>query len=420
MIERKQYFDIKKWIWKEKIIILKGARQVGKTTLMKKLENDLIKQWKTTIFLFADDISNQKIFKSPDDLIYFLDFKFNLDSISEKVYVFIDEFQYIKNAGLFLKNIFDKYKSKLQIIVSGSSSLEITKNTEFLTWRNIEFYIDRIGFKEFLEYKFSKEISFNLDKLDKIQKFYSFFEKDLEKYFIEYLSFWWYPEIVYTKIEDEKLLILDSIYKNYIEKDIIAFLKIENITAFNNLIKILSSQVWNLMNKNEISNTIWISRNTLDKYLDILKGTFIFNYLPPYFTNIRKELTKMPKVFSEDLGILNYVLWKNLSLKNELDLGQIVENFVYRELKNKDKFSKLYFYQTVSKAEIDFVYEDFDKKISILEVKYRNKVQIPSIFKRFEWNYKDKLKNKIIITKNICEYKNWVYFIPACIISLIN
>jgi len=420
MIERKQYFDIKKWIWKEKIIILKGARQVGKTTLMKKLENDLIKQWKTTIFLFADDISNKKIFETPDDLIYFLDFKFNLDSISEKIYVFIDEFQYIKNAGLFLKNIFDKYKDKLQLIVSGSSSLEITKNTEFLTWRNIEFYIDRIGFKEFLEYKFSKEISFNLDKLDKIQKFYSFFEKDLEKYFIEYLSFWWYPEIVYTKIEDEKLLILDSIYKNYIEKDIIAFLKVENITAFNNLIKILSSQVWNLMNKNEISNTIWISRNTLDKYLDILKGTFIFNYLPPYFTNIRKELTKMPKVFSEDLGILNYVLWKNLSLKNELDLGQIVENFVYRELKNKDKFSKLYFYQTVSKAEIDFVYEDFDKKISILEVKYRNKVQIPSIFKRFEWIYKDKLKNKIIITKNICEYKNWVYFIPACIISLIN
>jgi predicted AAA+ superfamily ATPase len=237
---------------------------------------------------------------------------------------------------------------------------------------------------------------------------------------MEYLSFWGYPEIIETSLNDEKLIILDSIYKNYIEKDIIAFLKIENIRAFNNLIKILSWQVWNLLNKNEISNTIWISRITLDKYLEILSWTFIFDYLPPYFSNIRKELTKMPKVFARDLWILNYSLWKNLSLKNDIDLWAIVENFIYRELKNKNNFSKLYFYQTVSKSEIDFILEDFEKKLSVIEVKYRKKVVIPSIFKRFDDNYSELIKNKIIFTKDICKYENWIYYIPALLVSLID
>jgi len=419
MINRKIYEKIKKWIWKEKIIILKWARQVGKTTLMKQIEKDLIEKKEQTFFIYADDLSNKKLFESVDNFIYFLDFKFNLNSW-KKLYLFIDEFQYIENAWLFLKNIFDKYKTKIQIIVSGSSSLEITKNTEFLTWRNIEFYIDRINFQEFLEYKFRKGISFNLKNFQEIEKFYNIFKNDLEKYFLEYLSFWWYPEIVISKTIDEKIDILDSIYKNYIQKDIIAFLKIENIQAFNNLIKILANQVWNLVNKSELANTIWISRNTLDKYLDILKWTFIFEYLPPYFTNIRKELTKMPKVFALDMWILNYILWKNLSLAQEVDLWQEVENFVFRELFYKDKLSKLYFYQTLSKAEIDFIYENFEKKLSIIEVKYRNKVKIPTIFKKFEEKYKDQLKNKLIITKDVCKYENWVYFIPACMIGVVN
>ena len=416
MIKRGIYKEIEKWIGKEKIIILKWARQVGKTTIMKKIQNDLDKQWKKTFFIYADDLSNQNIFNTPDDLLYFLEFKFNIGSLKEKFYLFIDEFQYINNAWLFLKNIFDKHKENIQIIVSGSSSLEITKNTEFLTGRNIEFYIDRINYKEFIEYKIWKEISFNLENINEIRRFYNIFKNDLDRYFLEYLSFGGYPELVDTKTETEKLDILSSIYKNYIEKDIISFLKIENITAFNNLIKILSWQIWNLLNKNELSNTIWLSRVTLDKYLDILKWTFIFDYLPPYFSNIRKELTKMPKVFWNDLGIINYVLWKTLSLKNEIDLWSIVENFVYRELKNKNKLSKLYFYQTVSKSEIDFILEDFEKNLSIIEVKYRKKVQKPAIFNKFQNNYQDLLKNKIIITKDILKFEDWIYYIPACIL----
>ena len=416
MINRKVYEDIIQWIWKDKILILKWARQVWKTTIMKKIQSQLEKEWKKTFFIFADDLSNKSLFETPDKFIYFLNFKFDIDKLDTKLYVFIDEFQYIDNAWLFLKNIFDKYKEKLQLIVSGSSSLEITKNTEFLTWRNIEFYIDRISYKEFLEYKFNKTLTFTFKDFDQIKQFYSVFKDELEKYFLEYISFGWYPEVITSNTEKEKMYILNSIYKNYIEKDIVAFLKITNITAFNNLVKILSSQIWNLLNKMELSNTLWISRITLDKYLDILKWTFIFYYLPPYFSNIRKELSKMPKVFWEDLWIINYILWRNLLLKDELNLWAIVENFVYKQLMYKDKFSKLYFYQTISKAEIDFVLENFDKTLSIFEVKYRKKVQVPNVFKKFEDKYSSLLLNKFIITKDILKYEKWVYFIPACVL----
>jgi len=419
MIKRQKYIsNIKKWIWKEKILILKWARQVWKTTLMKQIEKNLISKWEKTVFLFADDISNENIFSSPDNLIYFLEFKHNLKKLIEnnkKLYLFIDEFQYIKNAWLFLKNIFDKYKSNIQIICSWSSSLEITKNTEFLTWRNIEFYIDRINYKEFLEYKFNKQLNFSLENFSQLKDFYSFYKKDLEKYFFEYISFGWYPEIIISNTVEEKIQILNSIYKNYIEKDIVNFLKIENVRWFNDLIKFLSAQVWNLLNKNNISNTIGISRITLDKYLDILKWTFIFNYIPPYYSNIKKELSKMPKVFWEDLGILNFSLWQILNLENLVNIWWIVENFVYRELNHKNSLNKVYFYQTVSKAEIDFVYEKFNKRISIIDVKYRKNVKVPWIFKKFEEKYWNILDKKIIITNNLLKFEDWVYFVPACL-----
>lgn len=416
MIKRTNYIsEIEKWVWKEKILILKWARQVGKTTLMKELEKNLILKWEKTAFLFADDFSKNNIFKWVESLIYFLNQEHDLRNVKWKFFLFIDEFQYIKNPGLFLKNIFDKYKDKIQIICSWSSSLEITKNTEFLTWRNIEFYIDKINYKEFSEYKFWRILNFNLKNFSELEDFFNFYKEDLERNFLEYLSFWWYPEIITSNTREEKIQILNSIYKNYIEKDIINFLNIENIKWFNDLIKILSSQIWNLMNKNEISSTIWISRITLDKYLDILKWTFIFNYIPPYYSNIRKELSKMPKVFWEDLWIINFSLWQNLNLKNLINIWWIVENFIYRELNYKNILNKTYFYQTISKAEIDFIYERFDKKIDIIEVKYRNKIKTPLIFKNFEENYKNILDKKIIITKDSLSFENWIYFIPACL-----
>ena len=420
MIQRKYIEEIKFWLQKEKIIILKWARQVGKTTLMKKIEQYIQQEnlWKT-LFLFADKIDNQNIFSTPDNFLNYL--KYNYNFPNEYIFVFIDEFQFINNTGTFLKNIFDEYKDRLQIIVSGSSSLEISKNSEFLTGRAIDFYIDRISFREFFIYRHNLTHIpvFEMSQHDELKSFYALFKQKLEHDFISYLTYGWYPEIVVNKENKSKELILSQIIETYIQKDIIHFLKIENIGAFNNLIKLLASNIWNLVNINEISSTLNISVQTVNKYLDILEWTFVFSRISPFFKNIRKELSKMPKIYIEDIWIKNYSLRQFDSITKKIDLWSEVENFVYNELTKQFEKKQIYFYRTVSKAEIDFVIEKSFEKYILIEVKYRNKkIPVPVIMRNFEESYGK--HQKIIITKEYLSQEDDLYYIPAVLLPFMK
>lgn len=411
---------MKPWLKKEKILILKWARQVGKTTLLRELEWYIQQEnLGKTLFLYADRIDNENIFSTPDNFLNYL--KYNCNFPDEYIFVFIDEFQFIRNAWMFLKNIFDAYKDKLQIIVSGSSSLEISKNSEFLTGRAIAFSIERIGFKEFFVYNQNLQNipAFSTTNFDEIESFYGLFKQKLENDFLLYLTYGWYPEIITNKDIHIKERILSQIVETYIEKDIIHFLKIENIGAFNNLIKLLSSNIWNLVNIHEIASTLNISMQTVNKYLDILEWTFIFSRISPFFKNVRKELSKMPKIFVEDLWIKNYSLREFGSVSKKIDLWSEVENFVYNELSKRFEKKQIYFYRTISKAEIDFVIEKSFEKYILLEVKYRNKnIPEPVVMRNFEENYWK--QQKIIITKDYLWYKDGLYHIPATLFSFVD
>jgi len=261
-----------------KIIILRGPRQAWKTTLMKDIQDNLSN--KKTVFLNMDDLDLKSKISTPKDLINYLKFEFWYNE-QDELTIFLDEFQNIENAWFFLKNIYDTYKN-ISLICSWSSSLEITKNSEFLTGRKIVFDITSFTFVEYLKTKEFKHsnIKFKLKDFAEIQDFYKFYWKGLNSYLEEYLTIWWYPEIVLTSWNLRKQIAKDII-ETYIKKDITAFLKIENIWAFNNLLKIFASQIWNLVNKSEINNTIWISINTLWKYIEILEWTFILNLKSP-------------------------------------------------------------------------------------------------------------------------------------------
>jgi len=418
MIKRDVVYKIEHWLWKEKIIILKWARQVWKTTLMKEVEKYIKKDNNISVFLQADKLDNSSIFKSPDSLIVYLKNKY--DFPNKYIYLFIDEFQYIEEAGLFLKNIFDEYKDKLQIIVSGSSSLEITKNSEFLTWRAITFYIDRITFYDFFNFKeaVNNSSKFKLNNFKELEKFYTVFKPSLEKHFLDYITYWAYPEVVSTINLSDKKDIIDQIIQTYIEKDIVNFLKIENVRAFNDLVKLLSSSIWGLININEISSTLNISMQSVNKYIDILEWTFVFSRIKPFFKNVRKELSKMPKIFVEDLSIKNYSLREFNSINDKIDLWSEVENFVYTELSKVYKKDQIFFYRTISKAEIDFVIEESYNSYILIEVKYRNKVWLPKVMKNFEEKYG--VNKKIIITKDLLNIVDDTYYVPACLLSFVE
>ncbi len=413
MIKREILPHILHWIGKEKILILKGARQVGKTTLLKQVIDEISKRNTDTsiAYLRADNSEDSQFLQSTAILEEYLK---RLHGFPEKyVYLFIDEFQIIDNAGMFLKNIFDKYKENLQIVVSGSSSLEITKNTEFLTGRSIDFDISRITFREYFNYENQSNIEqIPLNNFDELKLFYETFAQKIDIQFKEYLSFGGYPEVITTVEHADKETILNSIVKTYIEKDIAGFLKIENITGFNNLLKILSAQIGNLVNLSEVSNTTTLSRNTAEKYLSVLIGTYVFNLVTPYYKNIRSELSKMPKVYTLDIGICNYFT-RSLYADNRLN-GSIIENFVYLHLLDQYKKDDIHFYRTIGGSEIDFVIENQENTVILGEVKYRTKTTLPVAMKNFIARYPNSTTHKIIFTKDtLSQNTNGVIFLPA-------
>jgi len=415
MINREILPKIEFWLGKEKILIIKGARQVGKTYLLKEIKKSLEIAGKKVVYLFADDLDNRPKLKSLATLELYLEQYHNFPN--KFIYLMIDEFQVLDDAGLFLKNIFDKYKDKIQLIVSGSSALEINKNSEYLTGRAIHFNVDRVNFKEYFD--FNEGINtprYELSDFQKLKLFFEISKTKLELSLENYLSYGGYPEVIITKEAFEKEEVLKSIIKTYIDKDIINQLNVENITGFNNLIKILAGQIGQLVNSHELSNTVNLSINTLKKYVDILVGTYIIDLVSPYFKNIRSEISKMPKVYMLDVGIRNYLLRSfNITIDER---GGVMENFVYNTLLTQHPKEYIHFYRTNSGSEIDFVIEDKNNKLTLCEVKYRSKVSIPLIMKNFAERY-DGVGKKLIITRDILKKEGEVYFIPAMLLPFV-
>ncbi|KKP39878.1 MAG: hypothetical protein UR28_C0004G0010 [Candidatus Peregrinibacteria bacterium GW2011_GWF2_33_10] len=419
IISREINEKITPWLKTEKIIIIKGSRQTGKTTLLNSIKENLEKKGELTFYISAEQRYAKNILLSPDHLIDSIKEKYDLEK--EFVFIFIDEFQYIKKAGLFLKELFDRYKKNIQLIVSGSSSLEISKNTEFLTGRKIEFTLQPFNFTEFL---LSKNVNFNTQKFNlnelrknfkKIKIFYDLHKEFLENALQEYIIYGGYPESAIEKDKEKKKIILNDIITTYIEKDIATFQDIENLSAYEKLIRLCSSQTSNLLNKNKLSNDLEISAPTVKKYLKILEGTYILKLLNPYSTNVRKQLTKMPKIYLEDLGVRSTIL--NDFYIPEENLGHLVETFIYIHLPH-EFYVKKYFYRTLGGLEVDFLIEGPDLKAAI-EVKYRPKIdKTPISLERFA--SENKHFQKIVATKNQLEVHKDTFFIPTVLFPFLK
>jgi len=402
IIERAILTKIRSWFGKEKILILKGARQVGKTTILKQIKQELEQNKQKAIYFSLDAEISNPIFKEPRLFIKFLEDQF----ADAYLYVLLDEFQYLDQAGVFLKVVFDELKAKVQLIISGSSSLEITKNTEFLTGRKIEFSVATFNFKEYLTAKTSLKLDqiFNLANFQELRDFNQIYSNQLQTNFVDYLTYGGYPEVVLETNSEHKELILKELITTYLQKDISGFLKIENISGFNNLIRVLAAQIGNLVNKSELSNTLNLSYETLNKYLDMLAGTYVFNFVSPFAQNVRKELAKMPKIFINDLGIKKIVLREGTQLDYDFIAGSAIENYVYLGLKQQFDADNIYFYRTISKSEIDFVVQNQEKLI-LIESKFTNKVSlnIPKAFAKFVLHYPN-IEAEIILTKNTLDF----------------
>jgi len=417
IIKRRLFEKLLPWFDSPHILIIKGARRAGKTTLLKFLEGYLKKQGQRVAFLAVDQHLFEPYLKDPLLFERYLHQEGLLDD--GRLFLLLDEFQYLNDPGLFLKVLYDRLSPKLKLIVSGSSSLEISRTREFLTGRKIEFILERFSFLEFLSAVFPKKLweEVPFDDWNTLKEISVLYQRELKRYFVEYVNWGGYPEVILTPVEEQKETILREILATYLQKDVAAFLQVENISAFNHLIRILAAQIGSLLNKSELADTLKIRFETVSRYLDILEGTFIFHLLRPYYRNIRKELSKNPKIYARDFGIVYFALRRIFNTYEEIS-GHEVENFVFRGIIEQFPLEDIYFYRTRSGAEIDFLVAQ--EKTYLIECKFRNQIKIPKIFLNFEERYPEKETLRIIITKDRLERKKKTYYIPAYMFSFLQ
>lgn len=338
--------EIEKYLPADEVILIVGARQVGKTTILHQAADILKSQNQPVHFLNLEDPDYLNLLNSSPKNLFKI-FPFNLN---QRNFLILDEIQYLVNPSNFLKYFYDEYRGKIKIMASGSSAFYLDKKfKDSLAGRKKIFYLYNLSFREFLKFKGEDR----LRSLDRSNAPSSEKEKILI-YYYEYLCFGGYPRVVLTHDKEEKIDILRDIAYSYIKKDIYES-NIRQDETFYRLFKILSSQIGNLVNTSELASTLGISRSAIDNYLYVMQKSFHIVLIKPFFKNIRKELSHMPKVYFIDLGLRNFFK-NNFDLyQNREDKGHLLENAFFRQLLNKFDYTQIHFWRTIQKKEVDFV-----------------------------------------------------------------
>ena len=394
--QRKIYKTLFENLINNKIIILTGARQVGKTSLMKKMLED-VKKGQNTAFLDMDLAAN---LEKGESLEKFMDFLYLNGYTEEKdrFYVFVDEFQRSQDLANVFKNIYDHYKN-IKIIASGSSSLTIKNNLkESLAGRKFIFEINPLDFEEFLIFKQDKKALDYYKNIPKLKSSDAQLPSLLEKYLSEFLIFGGYPEVALNDNYETKKKLLESIFDLYIEKDIMIFSDIENIPAFKKIVGILAVNNGQLINYDRLAREAGIHNKTVRSYLSLIEDTYIVKEVKPFHSNKNKELTKTPKYYFSDIGVRNYFLNNYSDLKKRVDKGQIWETYVLQELV-KNGFPNVKFWRTKNGKELDFILEE-ENEILPIEVKYESRGEASHLNNLFYFLDTYNLSTGFLLSKN--------------------
>ncbi len=325
-----------------KIVILYGARQVGKTTLANHLLDELefnalrinAEQTKYQEILASKDVDKLRSFIGDHDLL------------------FIDEAQYIDDVGVNLKLIHD-HLPEIKVLVTGSSSFDLSsKITEPLTGRAWQHILYPIAFSE----------------LAKIQS-----EFEVENQLEERLIFGSYPEVLTIQPYKDKQRYLQTLSTAYLFKDVFTFANIKHHSKVKQLLKLLAFQVGSEVSIQELAMKLGISRDAVNNYIDLLEKAFVIFRLSGFSRNLRKEITKMDKIYFYDLGVRNAVIDNFKLLNSRQDIGQLWENFLIAERQKRNSYQRhycgSYFWRLHSGAELDYV-EEYAGQLDAYEFKW--------------------------------------------------
>ena len=385
MIRRKKHTIISNHISKREFTILIGARQIGKSTLLKQLFEELKQNGEAVFFLNLDrkDIL-EELNQNPENLLKICPLQSD-----KKIIVFIDEIQYLDDATNFLKLLFDEYSTQLKIVATGSSAFYIDRQfNDSLVGRKKIFQMGTLDFEEFLLFKNRADLVNEISQFKSKKKSKSIQENLLWAYMDEFINYGGYPAVVLEENIEDKIELLREIRDSYIKRDVLES-GITDETKFYRMLMLLASQTGNLLNVNEISNTLRISNATVENYLYVLQKCFHITLLKPFYANLRKELTKMPKVYINDLGLRNVLINYFSPLEQRADKGAVLENFSYRLLSERFEDDQIKYWRTADGNEVDFVIETSYLKGFAVEIKFSEQEAKTSKYNKFIQNYPD-------------------------------
>jgi predicted AAA+ superfamily ATPase len=372
MIKRTLQEKIESKLFKRKAIIIYGARQVGKTTLIKEIQKKFNQNETSYLNCDEPDIRLNLTDVSSTELKQF---------IGKKKILFIDEAQRIRNIGVTIKLIVDNIPD-IQVIATGSSSLDLSNEIiEPLTGRKYEFHLYPLSISE-------------------IKSKYS--DLEIKRLLERRIIYGMYPEV--EQKPDESALLLKNLAGSYLYKDVLQYQDIRRPEILERLLAALALQIGNEVSYNELANLLGVRKETVANYIQLLEKAFVIFRLSPFSRNLRNEISKMRKIYFYDTGIRNALInnFNKLSLRQ--DTGALWENFLISERIKRNNNNGLlinsYFWRTHQQQEIDYLEEE-GGNLAAYEIKWQlEKVRMPKIF----LHTYAKSSFKIISNKNFIEF----------------
>ncbi len=372
MIQRALESQVVNRLHQNKVLVITGARQVGKTTMLKNIFN---RTDFSVLWLNADE-----------DRVRTLLSELNVPSlqlvIGKYKYVVIDEIQRIENAGLLLKILHDNFP-EVQFIATSSSALDISASLfEPLTGRHFLFHLHPFGLHEL--YRDSSP-----------------FEVEGELPF--HLIYGNYPDICNNR-SDAKFL-LQHLAGQYLYKDVLAWKDIRKPQILDKLLKLLAYQTGSEVSLHELAKQLKVSSETIDLYIDLLEKSFVVFRLKSISRNPRKEVSKMSKIFFWDNGIRNAVIDNFDDMELRQDTGALWENFMIAErlksIVSQNSTPKSYFWRNYNQSEVDYV-EEINGELSAFEMKW-NTLTKQKVTKAFTNDYPD-AETQVITPRNFFKF----------------
>lgn len=358
-----------------KVVVLLGPRRVGKTILLQQVIESLDEPY---LLLNGEDFAVV-------DLLYRRSAQNYKNLLGDKRVLLIDEAQKIPEIGKVLKLMIDEIEG-LRVLVTGSSAFDIDKYTgEPLTGRKKTFNLFPLSEAEY------NQIESLVSKNDNLR---------------ERLIYGNYPELVQIKNKEDKADYLREIVNSYLLKDILTFENIRNSDKILNLLRLIAFQVGSEVSYQELGVQLGMSKNTIEKYLDLLSKVYVLHKLGGFSRNLRKEVTKSSKWYFYDNGLRNLIIANLNPIELRDDKGQLWENYVISERLKFQKYNRKivnnYFWRTYDQQEIDWV-EEREGNLFGYEFKWnpKKKVHPPTAWK----NTYENAKFEIISPEN---YLTWV------------